>query len=140
MYTEDFTTELFWRIDDAMRSIKKHSQANLYASEIVTLGFLFAVKGIGDRAFYRWVKGNYRCLFAKLPDRTRLFRLFAAHPGWTNRFLADPTILGVCDSYGIELLHPMREGRVQNRLARKDSRVIAGLSAANWHLCPTSGV
>jgi len=30
---------------------------------------------------------------------------------WTTRFLAAPTVLGVADSYGIELIHPIREGR-----------------------------
>ena len=38
MSTEDFITELFCRIDDAMKGIPKHSQSLLYPSEIVTLG------------------------------------------------------------------------------------------------------
>ena len=56
MTTEDFIIELFCRIDDAMKGMQKHSQANLCPSEIVTLGILFALKGVGNRAFYRWVK------------------------------------------------------------------------------------
>jgi hypothetical protein len=119
MSTEDFITELFCRIDDAMRGVRNHSQANLYPSEIVTLGFLFAIKGIGDRGFYRWIKRDYLCLFPNLPDRTRLFRQLAVHQDWTNRFLADPTILGVADSYGIELIHPMREGRSEKQIGKK---------------------
>lgn len=119
MSTEDFITELFWRIDDAMRGVRKHSQASLYPSEIVTLGFLFAIKGIGNRAFYRWIKRDYLDMFPNLPDRTRLFRQFAVHQDWTNRFLADPTILGVADSYGIELIHPMREGRSDKQIGKK---------------------
>lgn len=119
MSTEDFITELFYRIDEAMRGVTKHSQANLYPSEIITLGFLFAIKGVGPRAFYRWVKSNHLELFPNLPDRTRLFRLFAVHHDWTNRFLADPTILGVADSYGIELIHPMREGRSEAQIGKK---------------------
>jgi hypothetical protein len=79
MPTEDFITELFCRIDDAMHGVRKHSQANLYPSELVTLGFLFAIKGVGERAFYRWLKGNYLHLFPHLPDRTRLFRAFKVH-------------------------------------------------------------
>jgi len=98
MSSEDFITELFCRIDHAMAGVKKHSQANLYPSEIVTLGFLFAIKGVGDRAFYRWVKHDLRRLFPKVPDRTRRFRLCAVHQDWTNRFLAAPTILSVTDS------------------------------------------
>jgi hypothetical protein len=119
MPIEDFITELFCRIDEAMREVKKHSQANLYPSEIVTLGLLFAIKGLGDRPFYRWINQNYLNLFPQLPDRTRLLRLFAVHQDWTDRFLADPTILGVADSYGIELIHPMREGRSEKQIGKK---------------------
>lgn len=119
MSTEDFITELFCRIDDQMHDVSKHSQANLFPSEVVTLGFLFAIKGVSERAFYRWVKRDWLPLFPKLPDRTRLFRLFTVHQDWTNRFLADPTILGVADSYGIELLHPLREGRSEKQIGKK---------------------
>jgi len=119
MSTIDFITELFCRVDDAMANVAKHSQAKLYPSEIVTLGILFALKGVGNRAFYRWLKRDYQCLFPNLPERTRLFRLLKVHQGWTNRFLADPTILGVADTYGIELLHPMREGRSPHQVGKK---------------------
>ena len=119
MTTADFITELFCRCDDLMHSEVKHPQANLYPSEIVTLGILFALKGVGDRAFYRWLKRDWLPLFPKLPERTRLFRLFAAHQAWTARFLADPTVLGVADSYGIELIHPMREGRSPHQIGKK---------------------
>ncbi len=44
MSTQDFITELFCRVDDEMREVPKHSQANLYPSEIVTLGLLFAIR------------------------------------------------------------------------------------------------
>lgn len=107
--TIDFVIELFCRVDDAMIDVKKHNQANLWPSEITTLGLLFALKGVGERAFYRWAKRDLRSLFPRLPHRTRLFRLFATHQDWTRRFLAEPTLLGVIDSYGIELVHPIRE-------------------------------
>jgi len=55
MTTEDFITELFYRIDNAMGRIDKHSQANLYPSEVITIAVLFALKGVGNRAFYRWL-------------------------------------------------------------------------------------
>lgn len=119
MTTVDFITELFCRIDDAMRDVPKHAQALLYPSEIVTLGILFALKGVGNRAFYRWVQRDLLPLFPNLPERTRLFRLFKTHQAWTNRFLADPTILGVADTYGIELLHPIREGRSEKQIGKK---------------------
>ena len=89
MPTEDFIVNLFCRVDDTMRDVVlKHSQAKLYPSEVVTLAILFAIKGVGNRAFYRWIKRDYRRLFPQLPERTRLFRLFATHRDWSDRFLA----------------------------------------------------
>jgi hypothetical protein len=126
MTTFDFITELFCRIDDTMRDVAKHPQARLYPSELVTLGLLFALKGVGERAYYRWLTRDYRPLFPQLPERTRLFRLFKAHRAWTNRFLAAPSLLGVADTYGIELLHPRREGRSPAQLGNK------GLSNWRW--------
>jgi hypothetical protein len=80
---------------------------------------LHALKGVGNRAFYRWLVRDYWALFPRLPERTRLFRLFKTHQRWTYLFLASPTVLGVVDSYGIELLHPIREGRSPAQLGRK---------------------
>ena len=79
MTTEDFTIELFYRLDQELLDVKKHPQAHLYPSEVVTLAFLFALKGVGNRAFYRWLKRDWRNLFPRLPERTRLFRLFKSH-------------------------------------------------------------
>ncbi len=119
MTTEDFISALFYRIDESMKAVAKHPQASLWPSEIVTLGLLFALKGVGNRAFYRWVSRDWRGLFPAVPERTRLFRLFATHRLWTDAFLATPSVLGVVDSYGIELLHPMREGRSAQQIGRK---------------------
>lgn len=119
MSTVDFITQLFCPVDDKMRDIPKHSQASLHPSEVVTLALLFAIKGVGNRAFYRWIKRDHLKEFPNLPDRTRLFRLFAAHREWADRFLADPTVMGVADTYGIELIHPWREGRSSKQIGRK---------------------
>jgi len=119
MTTEDFIIALFCKIDEQMNGITKHSQASLYPSEIVTLAVLFALKGVGNRAFYRWISRDWRSLFPKLPERTRLFRLFKTHQGWTNCFLAEATVLGVVDTYGIELLHPYRQGRSSQQIGKK---------------------
>lgn len=126
MTTVDFITELFCRVDDAMTDVPRHSQAKLAPSEIVTLALLWALKGSGQRAFWRWLTRDYQPLFPHLPDRTRLFRLFATHQAWTDRFLAEANVLAVADSFGIELLHPMREGRSPNQLGAK------GLSNHRW--------
>ena len=55
MTTIDWITDLFCRIDDRMQSLPKHPQATLWPSEVVTLGVLHALKGVGNRAFYRWL-------------------------------------------------------------------------------------
>ncbi len=126
MTTEDFIISLFCRVHDVMKDKSKHHQAHLYPSEIVTLGLLFALKGVGNRAFYRWLVRDFKHLFPKLPERTRLFRLFAAHQDWTNLFLVEPSLLSVIDSYGIELIHPVREGRSEEQIGKK------GLSNRRW--------
>ena len=61
MTTLDFITALFYEVDEQMR----------------------AIKGGGNRAFYRWLTRDYRALFPRLPERTRLFRLFVTHQDWT---------------------------------------------------------
>jgi hypothetical protein len=119
MNTEDFLIELYCRVDDKMVGVKKHKQASLYPSEVVTLAEVFVTKGIGPRAFSRWLTGNYRYLFPHLPSRTRVFRLFCSHRQWGARFLAATTVLGVIDAYGIELIHPMREGRSEQQIGKK---------------------
>ena len=40
-------------------------------------------------------------------------------PYWKRAFLAAPTVLGVIDTYGIELIHPMHEGRSPQQIGRK---------------------
>lgn len=119
MRTEDFIIDLFCRVDQRMTGIAKHPQATLYPSELVTLALLFAFKGGSGRSFDRWLRRDWLGLFPHLPDRTRLLRSFAAHAGWTDRFMADPTLMGVADTYGIEPVHPAREARQVGRFARK---------------------
>src|ERR687884_265806 len=124
--TSEFITALFCQVDDHLPAIPKHPEAHLWPSEMVTLGLLHALKGGGNRPFYRWLTRDYRALFPRLPERTRLFRLLKTHQDWTQAFLASPTVLGVIDAYGIELLHPMREGRSPQQIGRK------GLSNHRW--------
>ena len=126
MSTLDFITELFSNIDDALQDVRKHSQAKLHPSEVVTIAILFALKGGHGRAFYRWLKKNWQAEFPNLPHRSRLFRLFVSQRRLTARFLAEPTLLGVIDSYGIELIHPIREGRSEQQIGKK------GLSNKRW--------
>ena len=80
---------------------------------------MFALKGGHFRAFYRWLKRDYDDLFGGLPDRTRLQRSLAVHAQWFDRFLVHPSLLTVMDSYPIELLFPIREGRSHQQVGRK---------------------
>ena len=109
MTQENFIIELFCRVDDMLPKTPEHIQAKLSRSELVTLGLLMALKGVSQRAFYRWVKQNWKDLFPALPERTRLFRRLKTHRRLTEQFLAEPTVFGVIDSYGIELCHPIRQ-------------------------------
>jgi hypothetical protein len=119
MTTEDLISELFYRVAEAMPDIPKHPLANLWPSAIVTVGILFARKGVGNRAFSRWLTREWRKWFPALPERTSWLRLLATPRTWTDEFLALPSVLGVVASYGIELLHPRREGRSRQQIGRK---------------------
>ena len=105
---------------------KVQLQSRLGPSKVVTLGLLHALKGGGNRPCYRWLTRDYRALFPHRPERTRLFRLFTTHHDWTPVFLAAPTVLGVIDTSGIALIHPMREGRSPQQIGRQ------GLSNHRW--------
>jgi hypothetical protein len=124
--TVEFITALFYEVDEQIGAIPKHPEAHLWPSEVGTLGLLHALKGVGNRAFYRWLTRDYRALCPRLPERTRLLRLLKTHQDWPQAFLAAPTVLGVIDTYGIECIHPMREGRSPQQIGRK------GLSNHRW--------
>jgi hypothetical protein len=140
MTASDFTVALFCRVDDLMLDEKKHPLASLHPSEVVTLGVLHTLRGGGCRAFYRWAKNELSALFPRLPERTRLFRLLQRHAALTQRFLAEPTVFGVCDAFGIELLHPMREGRSAQQIGRKGQSNHRWIVGAKWVvLCNSAG-
>jgi hypothetical protein len=116
MTREEFIIQLFCWVDDAMGDVP---QAKVYPSEVVTIGLLFARQGGYLRSFYRWLQQEFAPLFAGLPERPRLQRALCVHQDWCQRFLANPTLFTVIDSYGVELLHPAREGRRQQPLGKK---------------------
>jgi hypothetical protein len=45
----------------------------------VPLALLFAIKGGGTRAFYRWLTRDSLPLFPQMPEHTRLAQLFKTH-------------------------------------------------------------
>src|SRR5437879_11203687 len=79
MMTVEFITALFYEVDEQLGAIPTHPEAHLWPSEVGTLGLLQALKGVGNRAFYRWRTRDFRPLFPLLPERTRLFGLFTPH-------------------------------------------------------------
>ena len=93
--------------------------------EVVTLELLHALKGGSNRAFYRWLTRDYRPLFPRLPERTRLFRLFVTHHDWTTAFLATPTVLGLIDTYGSSCSTPCAKAGARSRWPK-------GLSNHRW--------
>jgi hypothetical protein len=125
---------LYCIVADRLYDVKPHRNAKLHPSEVVTIGLLYALKGHGYRAFYRWLDHNWKAFFPALPDKTRLHRLLATYQHLTDAFLAEPTFFTVIDSFGIELLHPMREGRSVTQLGKK------GTSNHRWMIgikfCP----
>src|SRR5215831_3438444 len=66
--TVEFITALFSEVDAQLGPISKHPEAHLWPSEVVTLGLLHALKGVGNRPFYRWLTRDYRSLFPRLPE------------------------------------------------------------------------
>ena len=81
---------------------------------------------VSQPALLSLVDARLSGIVPRLPERTRLFRLLKTHQAWTKVFLAAPTVLGVIDTYGIELIHPIREGRSPQQIGRK------GLSNHRW--------
>ena len=126
MTTGEFLTALCCQVDEHLPDIPTHPDAPLWPSEGVTLGLLHARKGVGNRAFYRWLTRDSCALFPRVPERTRLLRLFMTPQDWTQVFLASPTVLGGIDTSGIELIPPLREGRSPHQIGR------TGLANHRW--------
>ena len=116
--------------------IKRHPQAKLHPADVVVIGLIYAKRGGHFRSFYRWLKVHYEWLFGSLPERSRLSRLLQIHAHHTTGFLGEVSFFTLLDSYGIELLHPVREHRSQHPLGKKgksNRRWIVGVKVA-WLL------
>jgi hypothetical protein len=120
MTTEDIIYHIFYLVDERMLAISKHPDAKLYPSEVVTIGILFALKGGHFRAFYRWLKRDYAALFRGLPDRSTLQKQLKSQQVHTDLLLDTPSVLNVVDSFPIELIFPIREGRSKQQYGGKN--------------------
>ena len=67
MNIDDFITEPFFRIGDALPVMADHDQAILSLSELVTIGVLQAMKNVSYRPFYHWLKDNTATVFPNRP-------------------------------------------------------------------------
>jgi hypothetical protein len=121
MTTEAIIVHSFYHVDNNMKDVSQVPQAKLYPSEVVTIGVLFALKGGHFRAFYRWLQRDDDRLFGGLPDRTTLHRQRRAQQGYRDRLVSEPSVLNVMDSFPIELLFPLRQGRSQRQLGKKNN-------------------
>jgi len=66
--TIDCITALFCQVDDQLTGLPTHPETRLWPSEVVTLGLLHALKGVGNRAFYRWLtRGWCTCSLRVIP-------------------------------------------------------------------------
>ncbi len=126
MPTDEIIIRLYVMVDERIGDVKVEPGAHLYPSEIVTIGLLFALKGGRWRAFHRWLWANWRHFFPRLPEQSRMLRLLRHYADLASEFLAEPTTFTIIDTYGIELIHPRREGRSPEQLGRK------GLSNGRW--------
>ena len=140
MPTDDLIMHLFCIVADTITDDNKRRNARLYPREILTVGLVFTLKGGTFRAFYRWLTANHGHLFPGLPERTRLLRLLRDYSELGEDFLATPTFFTAIDTYGIELIHPRREGRSPRQVGRtgqSNGRWIVGMKRA-W-LVDTAG-
>ncbi len=107
---------------------KRHPLGKLYLSEIMLCGVLFALKGGSFRRFHPWLRKRN---MLNLPERSRLCRLLIKYRKLCNQFLSGETFFNVIDSFGVEIIHPAREGRSQqsqsvSRKGRSNHRWIVG--------------
>ena len=49
MMTVEFIMALFYEVYEQIGAIPKHPEAHLWPSEVLTLGLLHALKGVGNR-------------------------------------------------------------------------------------------
>lgn len=117
---EDIILHLFCEIADVLQDKdRKHIQGKLYLSEVVLCGVLFVLRGTSFRRFHVWLMKQH--LFLSLPERSRLLRLVNHYDYLCEEFLGSKTFFGILDSFGIESIHPIREGRSKQsqRVSRK---------------------
>lgn len=119
MTTRDSMMELFYRIDEELKNVEKHSQAKLYPSEAVTISFLFCLKGVGYRAFYRWLKKITLIYFHSCLKGQDISGSFCCISIWRLSLWQIQNLRGVIDAYRVVMIYPIREGRSAKQSGKK---------------------
>lgn len=121
---DDIILMLWYAIEECLgEKNSKHYQAKLSLSEIVLCGVLFVLLGRSFRRFHKWL--IKRQIFLTLPERSRLQRLVNHYSYLCEDFLGSKTFYGILDSFGIETIHPIREGRSE------ESKTVCGKGKSN---------
>ena len=94
MTTWDVIIALFYHVEEPLHDMPTHPAAHLWPRAVGTLGLWHARKGVGNRPVSRWVTRDSRALLPRLPERTRLLRLFTTPHDGPQVCLAAPTGLG----------------------------------------------
>ena len=66
------------------------------------------------------MRRDYDALFGGLPERTWLLRQLRQYQALTDALLGEPSVLCMADTYPIELLLPIRQGRSPAQLGGKN--------------------
>ena len=114
--TDEFIIDLFYHVDLVMGHQPKHVQATLSPSERVTLALLVALKGGAPGAFAPLAAPHLCDLVSGLAGAHPAVSARCCAPGLGRVRFGPPTVLGVADSYGIEVRHPWRTDRADRQI------------------------
>lgn len=122
---------LFCPIDDRLKYVPKHPGAELYPGDSRDDRLLVYAQRRTIPALLSLAPARVLALVSLLAGSDATAKIVGHASNWADRFLAAPTFFTVTDNYGIELIHPMREGRSEKQIGRKGKAISAGSSASN---------
>lgn len=127
MSTEDFNIELFRQVDDAKFDATKDSQATLFSEVVVALAVLFICSQRAWQSGFLSLADKQLAAFLSQSATSDTLVSFVLHASpLVGALYAGSSLIGVIDSYGIELIHPRRKGRSPQQIGKK------GLSNQRW--------
>ena len=118
MTTEDSIIHIFCCVDEQMREVKKVPQAKLYPSEVATIGNCLRLKVVTFERFTAGSNAIFSHCLGVCP--IELCCCVNCVPSSMRPTGCWPSLLNVIDSFPIELLFPIREGRSKRQLGTKN--------------------